>query len=186
MTTTTVRPARHAAARARRARPLVGGVELAGRLVGEHERRSARVRRGDRHPLLLAAGQRARAVRAAISEAERGQRGIGGAAWIWVSGQADRRCDVLARRQRRPQVVALEHERELARPVGGQLALVESLKRARRRRAPRRPRARRAPRRAPASCSCRSPTDRARRPARRARRGASRPRRATVSTGPER
>jgi hypothetical protein len=42
-----------------RAHDLLAGlrIEVAGRLVGQHQRRIAHQRAGDRHPLLLAAGQ---------------------------------------------------------------------------------------------------------------------------------
>ena len=45
-------------------------VEVAGRLVGEHDRRPRDERAGDRHALLLAAGELGRAVAEALREAD--------------------------------------------------------------------------------------------------------------------
>ena len=47
------------------------GVEVAGRLVGEDDRRPRDERAGDRDALLLAAGELGRSVRAAVGEADR-------------------------------------------------------------------------------------------------------------------
>ena len=58
---------------ARRSPSPVDRVEVAGRLVGEHERRLADERPGDRHPLPLAAGQLRRPVRAAGARARPGR-----------------------------------------------------------------------------------------------------------------
>ena len=52
-------------------RPL--GVQVAGRLVGEDERRAVDERTGDRHPLLLAARQLGRPVVGAVGEADEGE-----------------------------------------------------------------------------------------------------------------
>jgi hypothetical protein len=54
-----------------------GGVEVAGGLVGEEQRGPGDQRPGDRHPLLLAAGELGRAVVLPAGEAHRGQRGAG-------------------------------------------------------------------------------------------------------------
>ena len=93
--------------------PLVGGVELTGRLVCEHEWRAARGRGGDRDPLLLATGQRAGSLPAAPPESERIERGLSGGARIRVARELQRDSHVLTRRQAGPQVVSLEHERDL-------------------------------------------------------------------------
>ena len=55
---------------------LVGGlrVEVAGRLVGQQDRRVVDQRARDRHALLLAAGELARVVVLAVRQAERGER----------------------------------------------------------------------------------------------------------------
>ena len=54
-----------------------GGVEIAGGLVGEEERRPARHRARHRHPLLLAAGELDRVVLRAVAEAQLGEEARG-------------------------------------------------------------------------------------------------------------
>ena len=61
----------------RRQHLLVARVELARRLVGEHERRAARGGGGDRDALLLAARERAGAMVRAAREPEPGERRVG-------------------------------------------------------------------------------------------------------------
>ena len=51
-----------------------GAVQVAGGLVGEHDRRPVDQRAGDRHPLALAAGELRRPGRRAVGEADGGQR----------------------------------------------------------------------------------------------------------------
>src|SRR5262252_6552883 len=48
-------------------------VEIAGRLVGDEDGRVGRQRAGERHPLLLAAGELRRIVLAAFAQADRGE-----------------------------------------------------------------------------------------------------------------
>ena len=91
---------------------------------------AAGVRRRDRHPLLLAAGQRAGSVPRPRAKAERSERVVRSATGSSRPASRSAGGDVLPRRQRRPQVVALEHERYLARAVGRELVVVEPLERA--------------------------------------------------------
>ena len=51
-----------------------GAVEVAGGLVGEHDRRPVDQGAGDRHPLALAAGELRRPGRRAVGQADGGQR----------------------------------------------------------------------------------------------------------------
>ncbi len=90
VTTTTVRLERSSAQRLEH-ELLVLLVELAGRLVGEHELRAARRGGGDRDALLLAARQRRGAVRPALAEPELRERGLGGLVGVGHAGEAQRR-----------------------------------------------------------------------------------------------
>ena len=106
---------------------LVALVELAGGLVGQHERRAARGRRGDRHPLLLAAREGVDAVVGAVAEPEGGQ----GRVRIAVAPrQAERGGHVLVRAERRPEVAALEDERQVGGAKVRQLGLGQPAQRA--------------------------------------------------------
>ena len=109
---------------------LVAGVELAGRLVSQHQRRPPGVRGGDRDPLLLPARQRADTVPSPRPQTEHAQSVLSRARGIVVPGQAQRDRHVLPCRQRRPQVLALEHQRDLPCPVAGQPLLIEPPERA--------------------------------------------------------
>ena len=101
--------------------PPVARVEVARRLVGEHDARVDRQRPCDRDALLLAAGHVRRQVVGALGEphlAEHLQR--------LLAPAADRReldLDVLDRRQRRDQVELLEDEAERAEPQRRELAV---------------------------------------------------------------
>ena len=91
-------------------------VEVAGRLVAEDEAGPIDERSGDRHALLLAAGELVRAVPGAVGQAdeiERSQR-RGPAPGAAVPGVVGGEGDVLGGRERRHEVVGLEHEPELA------------------------------------------------------------------------
>ena len=103
-----------------------GAVEIAGRLVGEQDRRIVRQRARDRDALLLAARElrrivmaalgRARPPRAAPSRAPRGLR---------HAGDLHRHQDVLERGQRRQQVEELEDEADARAAQPRQRVLVE-------------------------------------------------------------
>ena len=139
---------------------LVALVELRGRLVGEDERRLARGGSRDRDPLLLAARERAGALRSRAAEAEaRRARGRPPARRRGRAREPQPSGDVLARGQRRPEVAALEDDRDLACAVGGELALRRAARASGRRRARRPPTARRG--RPPDAAPCSCPTRRA-------------------------
>ena len=88
------------------------GVEVAGRLVREHDGRLGDERAGDRDALLLAAGELGGAVALAVGEADAVDQ-VGDAALrggVRASGETDREGDVLLGGERREQVEALEDE----------------------------------------------------------------------------
>ena len=145
-------------------------VQVAGRLVGQQQPRPRREGTGQRHALLLAAGELARAGgsadaparphRSASRRSGRRRRG---------AGQLQRHRDVLQRGHRRDQVERLEHDADSLAPQPGQRVLVQRVtfppgqqRRCRQWRAPARP--------APsAGWSCPSRRDRRCRPPRPAR-----------------
>ena len=92
------------------------GVEVAGRLVGEEQRRAPDERARDRDALLLAARELARQVALAVAEPDLAERGARALALL---GRGDapvdeRQLDVLERARPRDQVEALEDEPDLA------------------------------------------------------------------------
>ena len=93
-----------------------GGVEVAGRLVGEQDARAVDQRAGDRDALLLAAGEVAGDARGGVGEAEaleqlrRAAAGLAGR----DAGQQRGQLDVVGDREVRDQVEELEHEADLA------------------------------------------------------------------------
>ena len=107
---------------------FVGGlrVEVAGRLVGDDQRRVGDDRPGDADALLLAAGELPRPVRRCGPTGRPG-RAPSAPACLPLGGrqrqQQQRQFDVLVGRQHRQQVVELEHEADVPRPPAGQLAL---------------------------------------------------------------
>src|SRR5437660_8618748 len=117
------------AARVQRAEQVQDGlggarVELAGRLVREQQRGLVHERARDRDALLLAPGERRRAVVHAVAEAHVAQHALGTGARVArrTPGVARGQRDVLARVEVRQQVEALEHEPDGARADRGQLA----------------------------------------------------------------
>ena len=106
--------------------PLVVGVEVAGRLVGEHHRRARDERAGDGDALLLAAGELGRPVRQAVAEADGvdhlGEPGLVGLA----AGELERQRDVLGRREHREQVEELEDEADVVAPQARERRVVEA------------------------------------------------------------
>ena len=147
-------------------------VEVAGRLVGEDERRLGDERAGDRDALLLAARQLGRLVVEPVAEAEplergRARRGALAPADALVE---QRRRDVVERRRPRQQVVRLEDEADRPAAEPRQAVVVEvrdgrAGERGRRRRS-----AGRGSRGCSSSCSCPSRTARRSRRTRRPRR----------------
>src|SRR5205807_7586037 len=100
---------------------LVPLVELRGRLVRQDQSRLTCSCSGDRQPLLLTAGQGTGALVFATFEAKARKRAVGFAS----SGQPQCERDVLAGRQARPEIPTLEDDRDLARPIVGELGVVE-------------------------------------------------------------
>ena len=104
-------------------------VEVAGRLVGDDQRRVGNERAGDRHPLLLAArqlvrtviarGRRVRPARAPVSTRSP-------ALAARQRGEQQRQLDVVERRQHRHQVVELEDEADVRGAPRGEFARRES------------------------------------------------------------
>jgi hypothetical protein len=92
------------------------GVEVGQRLVEQDDRRVVDQRPGDRHPLLLAAGQLVRIAVGEVGQAEVLQRRLDAAADFGLGhlAQDQRVGDVVEHRLVRPQRVGLEDQAELA------------------------------------------------------------------------
>ena len=104
-----------------------GAVEVAGRLVGDQEVGVGDDGPGDRHALLLAAGELARVMMLAAGQADDSQRRhdvLAPLAPRQVREQ-ERQLDVLERRQDRDQVIGLEDEADVVGPPAGDLRLGE-------------------------------------------------------------
>ena len=95
----------------------VPGVEVAGRLVGEHDLRSSDQCAGDGDPLLLSPGELGRAVAQPLAEPEGVDELVQPVRVRAASGQVQREGDVLLCGEGGKQVEALEHEPE---PVAAQ------------------------------------------------------------------
>jgi hypothetical protein len=110
---------------------LVGGarVEVAGRLVGQDQRRPVHQRARDRHALQFAARQRARPARTEAGEADARQQGLD--AWRMLAGgdagEQQRHRDVLRHGQRRQDMEGLEHEADAPGAQRGARRFVEAL-----------------------------------------------------------
>ena len=105
--------------------PPVLAVEVAGRLVGEDDRRLADQRPRHRHPLALAAGELGGAVALAVGEADPGQRRGGAAAALAGrhAGVEQPVGDVVDHRRRLEQEELLEDEADPGRAQAGQLVV---------------------------------------------------------------
>ncbi len=103
-----------------------GAVEIAGRLVGQQQRRAGDEGARDRDALLLAARQLAGIVPQAMPEPDPSQRRLGQREGVAMPSQFERDRDVLARRHRRQQVKALEHDPDMTPPQPRQPAFVEA------------------------------------------------------------
>ena len=109
--------AEHLGARAR--------VEVAGGLVGEDDLGSAGQGARTRHPLLLAAGELARAVAQTVAQADRVDDGVEPLLVGLAAGDVQGQRDVLQRGQRRHQVERLEDEADAVAAQLGEPLVVE-------------------------------------------------------------
>ena len=89
------------------------GVEVAGRLVGEHQLRLGNQRAGDGHALLLATGQFIRSVVQALLQSQGIDEQIEPGTVGLITGQSQRHEDVLLCGEHGQQVEALEDEADL-------------------------------------------------------------------------
>jgi len=103
-----------------------GGVEVGGGLVGQDDRRIVGERAGDRHPLLLPAGELLRPETEPVAEPDALQQSTGAlVGGVAGAGEVARQLDVLGDGERRQQVEVLEDEAEAAgaqarqAPLGG-------------------------------------------------------------------
>ena len=101
------------------------GVEIAGGLVREQHRGLRDEGAGQRHALLLAAGELPRVVPGAPAQADAAPASRRGAARVRLARQFQRQHDVLERRQRRDQMEGLEHEADALRSQARAAILVE-------------------------------------------------------------
>jgi hypothetical protein len=102
------------------------GIQVAGRLVGEDDRRLVDEGPGDRNALLLAAGELGGPMRETVGDADRRDELVEPLAVGLAPGQGERKEDVLLRVEDRHQVEALEDEAELVAPHPRQLAVLEA------------------------------------------------------------
>ena len=105
-----------------------GGVQVAGRLVGQHQGRLHDQRTGDRHALLHAAGQLAGLAVHRALQAHLPQHGLGLRAVRRVDppvAHQRRQGHVLQRAERGQQVVELEHEAQRQPPLQRQAGIVQ-------------------------------------------------------------
>ena len=100
------------------------GVEVAGGLVGEEDLGTGAEGPGQRHPLLLAAGELGRIVVAAVAEADALEQVRGALAGLLAS-ELQRDLDVLPRGERRNQLERLEDESDLLASHPGSGVLVQ-------------------------------------------------------------
>ena len=103
-------------------------VEVAGRFVGEHQRRAVGERAGDRDALLLAARQFGRAVVETLAEPERAEQAVGAFDGLRARCAADhlRQHDILARVEIGQQVVELVDEAQGVAAQRGAPVIVEA------------------------------------------------------------
>ena len=123
-------------------------VEIARRLVGEEHGRLTDERARDGHALLLAAGERTRAMLEPMSESDAAQQLLGTRLRLapGPAGDEERHRDVLDGREFRQQVMELKDESDVTVPEPHARFVVHPIDRTRRRCAPCRHRARPVPR----------------------------------------
>jgi hypothetical protein len=100
-----------------------GRVEVAGGLVGEHDRRLGGQRPGRGHPLLLAAGQLGRLVAEALAQPDSVDHPVDPGPVRLAAGDGQGQLEVLGRGEGREQVEGLEHEADLVPAEQGELLL---------------------------------------------------------------
>jgi hypothetical protein len=108
-----------------------GGVEVAGRLVGQQERRLVGQRARDRRTLLLAPGEGGRHLVGLVADAHPFQqlpRPAAPVAHRDFLGEVHRQHHVLDHRQRGQQLEELEHQPDVLPPPAGQLGLRQRTK----------------------------------------------------------
>ena len=103
----------------------VGAVEVAGRLVGQHDRRIVGQRARERHALLLAARELRRVVMRAAGQPDFLEQRSARAPRVGDAGDLHRHGDVLVRGQRRDEVEELEDEPDLLAAQPRERVLVE-------------------------------------------------------------
>ena len=103
----------------------VRAVEIAGRFVGEDQRRIVGQRPRDRDALLLAARQLRRIVMTAIVQSDFVEQRLRARRGIATAGDLHRHLDVLDRRQRRHQVEELKDEADLLAAQPRQRVFIE-------------------------------------------------------------
>src|SRR6266540_2698398 len=103
------------------------GVEVAGGLVGKDDRGRGRQRPGGGDPLLLAAGELARPVAQAVTQADGVDHPVDPGAVGLGAGQGHRQLDVLRGGQRRQQVERLEDEADTLAAQQGELLVREGV-----------------------------------------------------------
>ena len=103
-----------------------GRVEVAGRLVGQQQRRIVGQRPGDRGALLLPARERGGQLVGLVGDADRSSscwRAVAPLAGRDLLGEVHRQHHVLGHGQRRQQLEELEHQPDVAAPPGSQPGL---------------------------------------------------------------
>ena len=104
----------------------IRAVQIAGRLIGEDQRRIVGQRPSDRNALLLASRQLRRIVMPAIVQADFVEQRLGPLGGVAAAGDLHRHLDVLDGGERRHQVEELEHEADLLAAQPGQCVFVEA------------------------------------------------------------
>ena len=100
-------------------------VEIAGRLVGDEDGGIGRKRAGERHALLLAAGQLGGIVVSAFAQADGGKLLRRALVGVIDAGQLQRHRDVLQRRHGGNEMEGLEHDADIAAAEAGQRVLAQ-------------------------------------------------------------
>lgn len=106
-------------------RGTVGGVEIAGRLIGEEDLRSGGEGTRHCHPLLLATGELTGIVVTACAEPDTREQGIGAGTGIVGAGEFERNLHVLAGSESRDQLERLKDEADLLAAKAGAVVLAE-------------------------------------------------------------